>query len=150
MTDLCLNFTPLNFSGSVIEVQTLRYRDGDHLPELRQKHVGQFAFQRRNDLIYALPMEADVPRMGAPTRVSIDDLYLLRTLVEQRLVSFFAARKRLAISYRALSVTGRRLALDSDNFCEWIQARSKLRVSPLVLSLPGAAPIPPRSRSPCC
>jgi hypothetical protein len=140
MTDLRLNFTPLNIDGSAIELQTLPYRDRDHLPELRNRFLGQYAFQRRNDLIYALPMRAGVADIGAAMQAKIDDLHLLRALVEQQLVSFFAAKKRLATGFRPLSFVGRRLALDSEAFGEWIQARTRLLVSPRVLALPGALP----------
>jgi hypothetical protein len=138
MTDLRLNFTPLMFSGASIDFQTLPYRDRDHLPELRKQYVGQFAFQRRGELIYALPMVEDVPEIGTTGRASIDDLHLVRPLIEQRLISFFAEKKRLATSYKPLSFVGRRLALGPEAFGEWIQARSKLLVAPRQLDLPGS------------
>ena len=137
MTDLRLNFTPLELSGESIDFQTLSYRDRDQLSELRQQYLRQFAFLRRGEFIYALPMEAGAPRIGTEGRASLNELHLVRSLVEQRLVSLFAAKKRLATGYQPLSFIGRHLQFGAGNFAEWIEARSRLLVSPRLLELPG-------------
>jgi len=137
MTDLRLNFTPLTLAGTSIEYQTLPYRDREQLSQLRERYLGQFAFLRRGQLIYALPMAAGTPRIGADGRTEVHDLYLLRTLVEQQLVSLFAAKKRLATSYQPLTFIGRQLQFCADSFAEWIEARSRLLISARVLELPG-------------
>lgn len=140
MSDLRLNFTPLSFAGDSIAYQELPYRDRDQLSALRREHVGRFAFVRRSEFLFALPLGADAPSIGTAGRAPVSDLHLMRALVEQRLVTYLSARKRPATGYRPLAFTGRKLTFGADDFDEWIQARSRLLISPRVLELPGERP----------
>jgi hypothetical protein len=141
MMDLRLNFTPLAFSGTTINFQTLPYRDRDQFSELRQEYVGRYALLRRGVLIYALPMEAGLPKIGNEGQAGLDDLSLVRALVEQRLVSHFAAKNRRATGYRPLAFVGRQLQFGADDVAEWLEVRARLLISPRILVLPGEHPM---------
>ena len=141
-TDLRLNFTPLEIHGEAIEFQSLAFRDHEQLRALRQAHAGRFAFTRRASKIIALPLVEHAEKLGERTRsVIADQLSLLRPLVEQRLISMFAANNRRVAGYNPITVVGRPLPTGYPAIDDWLVIRQRVLVSIRMLELEASEPM---------
>jgi hypothetical protein len=108
---LVLNFSPIRFDDSEINVGQLPYSDDgkEVLKQLREKHNATHVFRREGeDSILAVPVTSDASLLGEPKTVRLKDhLGLVAVLVRNALITYLAGIGRTVLSYDPLEFIAR-------------------------------------------
>jgi hypothetical protein len=100
---LVLNFSPIRFDDSEINVGLLPYADDgkEVLKHLREKHNATHVFRREGaDSILAVPVASDASLIGEPKTVRLKDhLGLASALVRNALLAYLTGIRRTVLSY---------------------------------------------------
>jgi hypothetical protein len=137
---LQLNFTPVNINGDAIRLQTLPFKDSEQLRSLRDQYRTQYAVTRRGDQIAALPLAADVPRLGTESLVPLaENTTLIRPLLESRLVTLLSSNRRPVARYNPLTTIGRILPTGFADVDRHIHLQSRVLIAIRSLKTNGAS-----------
>jgi hypothetical protein len=135
---LLLNFTPLKIEGEYVVYQVMDFVDRAQMTGLRAKHVGEFAFARRGEKIFALPLRHNVSKLGVEVKALVsNNISLLRPLLEQRLISIFAEKGRLVRYHSPISVVGKPIPIGVEKLDKILCIRACVQISIRSFSVSG-------------
>jgi len=91
---LVMGFLPVEFEGGDVEAGAVAFESKDQLGTLRLKHDNTHVFDSDGTDIYCIPLTSDIPRIGEPKTLSIEDPRIANRLVGETLKRYFAEKEQ--------------------------------------------------------